>query len=192
MVEFCLSHYGSFGNAVRTLCEQESDRFLDADACKDIKSSSIPTWLVMGQADLALIRRTTCEIGSILVAAFICGRYLVVTPCFGPDAACAESFSCRFLSSPPPGLSSEAVLALATCAGVESGFDSPAYAPALPLLARLFLKQQSKLLSTHAILVDQAGMQHMSAPLIAVHGYGRSQSSLSGNRFTAFYEELFQ
>jgi len=192
MTDFCFIHYGNFGNAVRTLCEHKNDNFLDTDKCKGILPSSIPTWLVMGQADLALIERTACDRRSILVAAFICGRYLVITPCLGPDAACAESFSRRFLSNPPPGLSSEAVFALATRAGVESGFDSPIYAPALPLLTRLLLKQQSKRLSMHAILIDQAGMQHMSAPLITVHGYRRHQTSLLANRFTAFYEELFQ
>jgi len=96
------------------------------------------------------------------------------------------------LSSPPPGLSSEAVLALATRAGVDSGFDSPMYAPALPLLARLFLKKQSRSFSTHAVLVDQAGMQHLHAPLIEVHGYGVRKASPSGNRFTDFYGEIFQ
>jgi len=192
MADFYLLHYGSFGNAVRTLCEQKNDCFLDADTYKGIRKSSITTWLVMGQADLALIERTALETDSLLIATFICGRYLVVTPCFGPDAACPKSFSRRFLSSPPPGLTSEAVLALATHAGVESGFDSPAHAPSLPLLARLLLKQQSRQLSTHAILVDQAGMQHMNALLTTVHGYGQHQTPRPGSRFTAFYEDLFQ
>jgi len=192
MADFRLVHHGSFGHAVRTLCEQENDNFLDADACRTSQKTSIPIWLVMGQADLALIERTAHETDSTLVAAFLCGRYLVVTPCFGPHAASPESFSRRFLSSPPPGLSSEAVLALATRAGVGSGFDSPAYAPTTPLLARLFLKQQSSTFSAHAVLVDQAGMQHLHAPLIEVHGYGQRKSSPSVNRFTDFYGKLFQ
>jgi len=192
MTGFRLVHHGSFGHTVRTLCEHENDNFLDADVCRPPQKSSIPIWLVMGQADLALMERTAQETDSMLIAAFLCGRYLVVTPCFGPHTASPKSFSRRFLSSPPPGLSSEAVLALATRAGVDSGFDTPAYAPMLPLLARLLLKQQSKNFSAHAVLVDQAGMQHLHAPLIDVHGYGRRKTSPSVNRFTDFYGELFQ
>jgi len=192
MTDFCLIHHGSFGHAVRTLCEREGDDFLDVNACGNSRQKSTHLWLVMGQTDLALMELIAREADSIMVAAFICARYLVVTPCFGPGAACPASFSKRFLSSPPPGLSSEAVLALATRAGVDSGFDSPAYAPTLPLLTRLLLKQQSKTHSHHAVLVDQAGMQHLHAPLIAVHGYGKSKPSPSANRFTAFHEELFQ
>jgi len=192
MTDFCLIHHGSFGHAVRTLCEREGDDFLDVNACENSRPPPTPVWLVMGQTDLALMERIAREADSIMVAAFICARYLVVTPCFGPGAACPVSLSKRFLSSPPPGLSSEAVFALATRAGVDSGFDSPAYAPTLPLLARLLLRQQSKTLSTHSVLVDQAGMQHLHAPLIAVHGYGKPQPSSPANRFTAFYGELFQ
>jgi len=192
MTDFCLIYHGSFGHAVRTLCEREGDDFLDAAACRNFRQPSIPVWLVMGQPDLTLMKHIAHETHSEMVTAFVCGRYLVVTPCFGLHAACPVSFSKRFLSSPPPGLSNEGVLALATRAGVDSGFDSPTYAPTLPLLARLLLKQQSKSLSTHAILVDQTGMQHLHAPLITVHGHGKFQSSSSVNRFTDFYGELFQ
>jgi len=191
MADFRLLHYGLFGRAVHTLCEQENDCFVDANTHEDLSELSIPTWVVMGQADLSFIERTVQKTDTITAAAFLCGRYLVITPCFGSQASCAASFSRRFLSNPPPGLPSEAVLALSTHAGIESGFDSPAYAPAAPLLARLLLKRQVNSQPDHAILIDQAGMQHLHAPLVAVHGGNCSNTSFS-NRFTAFYSELFQ
>jgi len=192
MTDFRLLHYGSFGQAVCALCKQENDRFLVANTSKDLQEPSVPIWLAMGQADLPFIERTVCEADTHVVAAFLCGRYLVVTPCFGSGATCPASFSRRFLSNPPPGLPSEAVLALATRAGIESGFDSPAHAPAAPLLARLLLRRQVDSLSDHAILIDQAGMRHLHAPLVPVHGVGICSDKSSVNRFTAFYSELFQ
>gem|GEM_PF-2449817 len=192
MTDFRLLHYGSFGRAVRTLCEQKNDRFVGENTQQDLSKLSIPTWVIMGQADLSFIERTAQRADTITVAAFLCGRYLVITPCFGYQASCATSFSRRFLSNPPPGLPSDAVLALSTRAGIESGFDPPAYAPAVPLLARLLLKRQVNSQSDHAILIDQAGMQHLHAPLVTVHGIGNCSNTSSGSRFTAFYSELFQ
>ena len=181
-----LIHHGAFGQAVHDW--HESHAVADAVTAHE---ASHCMFLVMGQADLPLLRETAETMQLPLVAAFLCGRYLVVTPRFEPGQPCAGCFTRRLVSSPPPGMHSEAVLALTTMAGVGSGFDPVAFAPSLIPIALSLLQHQSNTPTHHAILVDQAGSGHFNAPLVAIHGCACRGAVAGRNRFTDFRTELF-
>lgn len=183
-------HFGSFGEAVRAACVEAGDAISPQIRIQESRASQ-PVWLAMGQTDLHLLERVTESGTGPTVAAFLCARYLVVTPCFHAGSICATCFRKRFLSMPPPGLPVEAVVGLSLRAGTDSGFDVSAYAPALPRIARLLLKRQLESRSRNAVLVDQGGTQHIAAPLTAVHGCECRGQRRSPNRFTSFYSELF-
>lgn len=184
-----LLHSGNFGEALRALCEAEGDA-VRASRTAERTQGAGAVWLVMGQADLRMVERAAESATGPTVAAFLFARYLVVTPCFHDTSVCARCFRRRFLSRPPPGVSTEAALALTMHADLDSGFDSPAYAPALPAIARLLLKRQTDARAQSAILIDQAGLQHRHAPLVAVHGCECRGERPARNRFTAFHSEL--
>jgi hypothetical protein len=182
---------GTFGMAVRACHESKAGGVTCNTAERVDPSMDEATLIAAGQTDLDFVVRTATDSGGTSVAAFLCGRYLVVSPCFGPGASCPACFSKRFLSSPPPGLTPETVLAMTHCAGVQSGFDVPAFAPALPQLAVALLIKQSVTRSPVSILVDQAGMRHLSAPLIPIHGCACRGKGRGPERFISFYRELF-
>ncbi len=185
MLEHPLIAHGAFGTAVQ-------HHRAPSNAAQPNQSSPGCARLVMGQADLQELQRMASTCGTPLVAAFLCGRYLVVTPRFEAGRPCARCFVRRFLSSPPPGLDSEAVLALSTLAGIESGFDPTAFAPSLVPLACALLDRQADGHGRHALLVDQAGLRHTHAPLVAVHGCACRGPGTGHARFTDFHSEMFR
>lgn len=185
-----LSYTGAFGQAVRAASIAAGD-VLHAPGPQSADDGSVARWLVMGHADLGRIEQVAASGPAPLVAAFLCARYLVVTPCFEQGTGCPSCFRRRFLSMPPPGLAVEAVLALSLRGGADSGFDAGCYAPALPHIARLLLHRQLKQRCRKAWLIDQSGMQHLSAPLVPVHGCACRGDNARPNRFTSFHRELF-
>lgn len=179
-------HHGAFGRAVQARHHALSDRNAttahEADDC---------TFLAMGQADLLLLQETASTVRLPMVATFLCGRYLVVSPRFEQGRPCAACFARRLVSSPPPGVDSEALLALTTLAGVGSGFDPVAFPPSIIPIAVTLLQHQAKAPTHNAILVDQAGTRHFHAPLVAVHGCTCRGANAGRARFTDFRTELF-
>jgi len=184
-------HSGRFGAEVVAVCLGEGDALSSSVPGEKIVDSDT-LWIVMGQADLGFLQATyQARKDRPLVCAFLCARYLAITPLFGRGSPCPICFQRRFLSMPPPGLSNEATFALTARAGVDSGFDSWAFPPILPAMARLWLRRQSMQNSRNAVLVDQAGLRHSYSGLTAVHGCQCRGYLVDGRRTTAFYEELF-
>jgi len=59
-------------------------------------------------------------------------------------------------------------------------------------LACALLDRQADGHGRHALLVDQAGLRHTHAPLVAVHGCACRGPGTGHARFTDFHSEMFR